>query len=210
MKKLFTVLSLAVLLGVTVPVSAAKYTIDEYLKIREENFKNNEKVELFTGEWIVGEDINPGRYVVSVESGSGNFFVYDENDSPIVNEILGTNEIGGFDIETVTIDLNEGDKIEISGLNEVMFTPYETKFLEDEITTGMWVVGADIKPGKYIATAPEGESGNLMVFDENGLPVTNEIIGVNDSFNMGVEKVQLKLQENQVIIISGLSKINIK
>jgi uncharacterized protein YlxW (UPF0749 family) len=76
-------------------------------------------VSLGPGEFVVGEDIEPGRYEVSVTSGGGNFFVYDESGWAVVNEMLGTNT--DFYVNNITINIEEGNIIKISGLNTVNF-----------------------------------------------------------------------------------------
>lgn len=75
---------------------------------------------LGTGSFYVGKDIDPGRYTVSTQSQFGNFFVYDENGIPTVNEILGTDSQA---VNNVTVDLKDGQKIEISGIQSVTFSP---------------------------------------------------------------------------------------
>lgn len=72
---------------------------------------------LYTGRWVVGEDVGSGRYVAAPKGGSGNFVVYN-NGMPKVNEILGDNGV-----KQVTINLEEGDIITVASLNEVDLTP---------------------------------------------------------------------------------------
>ncbi|MDR3586311.1 MAG: cell wall-binding repeat-containing protein [Desulfosporosinus sp.] len=72
------------------------------------------------GEYTVGIDIPAGRYVVSVNgSGSGNFVVMGTDGMPKTNEILG----GDMGVKNVTVDLNNNDVINISGMNDVVFEP---------------------------------------------------------------------------------------
>lgn len=74
--------------------------------------------QLYTGRWVVGEDIVAGRYVAAPASGNGNFVVYDALGLPKVNEILGDSGV-----KQVTADLKNGEIIVISSLNQVNFTP---------------------------------------------------------------------------------------
>jgi hypothetical protein len=75
---------------------------------------------LSAGEWEVGLDIAPGRYVVTPGSGqSGNFVVYDTTGFPDTDEVLGTAD--GLGVPTVTVTLKSGDTIDISGLSIVTF-----------------------------------------------------------------------------------------
>ncbi|WP_315119469.1 hypothetical protein [uncultured Clostridium sp.] len=76
---------------------------------------------LCSGYWFVGTTVTQGRYTVSVAKGSGNFIVYGEDGKAKVNEILGTS--GTIGVEKVTVNLKNGDIINISGLNNIKFTP---------------------------------------------------------------------------------------
>jgi hypothetical protein len=81
--------------------------------------ETKKSTKLTTGTWIVGLDIEAGRYDVTTPSGSGNFFIYNDLGLPTTNEILdATGEIG---VKQVTVTLEDGQQIEISGLNEVDF-----------------------------------------------------------------------------------------
>lgn len=74
---------------------------------------------LYSGRFTTGEDIAAGRYKAVAPSGSGNFIVYDKNNLPVTNEILG----GDLGVKDVTVDLKDGDIIAISSLNQVNLTP---------------------------------------------------------------------------------------
>ena len=69
---------------------------------------------LYTGTFIVGEDIGAGRYRVTPAPGeSGNFIT-----SGGVNEILG----GEYGVPNTTINLRNGEEIKISGMGSVTFS----------------------------------------------------------------------------------------
>ena len=80
------------------------------------SYSNNS---LYSGYWVVGTDVTSGRYTVSPIKGSGNFFVYSKGGSPKVNEILGS-DIG---VKEAVINLDDGDIINISGIESVKFSP---------------------------------------------------------------------------------------
>ena len=73
---------------------------------------------LSTGKWIVGLDIEKGKYEISSAVGTGNIFIYDKRGWPVINEILGD---GQFGVKKVTVTLEDGYLIGISGLNKVRF-----------------------------------------------------------------------------------------
>src|SRR5699024_11167898 len=125
-----------------------------------------------------------------------------EEDPLAINEILG-GEVG-FGVPSVTSTLIEGEQLEISGLSEVTFTPAETE-LRSTLTAGDWVVGLDIAAGDYVATPADGETGNFVVYDDWGLPATNEILGEDDGFS--VPEVTVSLADGDEIEISGLSEV---
>ncbi|MDR0416441.1 MAG: DUF2510 domain-containing protein [Propionibacteriaceae bacterium] len=77
---------------------------------------------LTTGRWDVGVDIPAGRYTATPADGqSGNFFVYRGSGFPLVNEILG-GELGGeYGVPNVTVNLEDGQTVVLSGLSSVTF-----------------------------------------------------------------------------------------
>lgn len=79
---------------------------------------DHKAVSLYSGRFVVGEDIGKGRYTAVPGSGTGNFIVYDKSGVAKTNEILG-----GNGVKQVTIDLNDGDIVTIVSLNQVNFTP---------------------------------------------------------------------------------------
>jgi hypothetical protein len=159
--------------------------------------------DLYAGMFVVGEDIPAGRYTIT-GVGSGNLFIYEKK-IPFVNEIL-TNDLGdfGLGVPSVTVDIKDGNEIEISGINKVVFTPAVTE-MSTTLSTGRWVVGLDIPAGTYEATCNDGESGNLFVYTGK-LPVVNEILD-KSGMGFGVEKVRVSLKDKQIIEISGLSTV---
>jgi hypothetical protein len=79
----------------------------------------NSAVTLYAGTWTVGQDLGPGSYVATPGAGqSGTFIITGEG----VNEILsGDPRLGA--VSSVTFNVQNGDVIEISGLEQVTLTP---------------------------------------------------------------------------------------
>lgn len=170
-------------------------------KEKEKPTRDNSSAKLTTlnaGKFNVGKDIPEGRYVITGNS-QGNLFV-KENEVPIVNEILGS--ANGMGVASVTTDLKDGQEIEINGISKVKFTPASTK-VSNILTTGTWVVGIDIEPGRYDAAAKKGQ-GNFFVY-RYGMPVVNEILGAANG--MGVDKVTVDLEKDDVVSISSINKV---
>ncbi|MCL2455899.1 MAG: hypothetical protein FWD18_11460 [Micrococcales bacterium] len=156
---------------------------------------------LGTGSFLVGSDVQPGRYVITPGGGeSGNLQVSSASDPLKVNEILGT--AYGLGVPSVTVDLVADDEIKISGLSSVTFTPAETS-LSNQLSAGQWIVGLDIAAGRYVVTPAEGESGNFFVYSDRGFPKVNEILGGD----FGVPSVTVSLEDGQRIKISSLSSV---
>lgn len=163
--------------------------------------------ELFTGDFEVGTDVEPGRYVITCGSGSGNLFVYN-NGMPIINEVLAASasDSFGLGVTKVEVDLAKGQTIQISGLNSVKFEP-ATIELKTKLPSGFHLVGRDVPAGSYIATAPNG-SGNFFVYGKSGMPKVNEVLG-KDDFGLSVEKVKFSVKDGEIIQISGLEIVEL-
>ena len=81
-------------------------------------------VTLHSGRWSVGEDLAPGRYVADVAPGARGFLSVDRAGIRTAMELLdGDGSDGGR--PSAALDLSIGDRIEISGLNEVVIRPAE-------------------------------------------------------------------------------------
>lgn len=165
--------------------------------VKPKSDKNTAKaVTLGAGTFTVGKDIQPGRYVIKATAGSGNLGSEGGGDEDI-NVILGDtvdNDLG--QVTSYTADLKKGEKIEISGIDQTSFTPTPSsrKFLTT-LSAGSWVVGKDIKPGRYLIKATEG-SGNLT--SSNG--DINEILGTTKDTDLGqVTEVTTDLSDGQIL-----------
>lgn len=173
-----------------------------------ETFINTaESVEIFSGDFEVGTDVKAGRYSITCDSGSGNFFVYN-GEMPYINEILTTSidDTLGMGVTRIEVDLTDGQILQVSGINNVQLEPAKIE-QKTSLVAGYHLIGRDVPEGSYIATAPKG-SGNFFVFDKNGFPKTNEILG-KDDYGMAVEKVKVSLKKGDVIQISGLELVEL-
>ena len=75
---------------------------------------------LYAGTFTVGQDVAAGRYVVTPGAGqSGNFSTSGGSD---YNEILGSDK-SLSEVPSLSVTLNKGDVIAISGMSQVTFTP---------------------------------------------------------------------------------------
>ena len=205
MKKLFLIL-VTIFMTSSYSTGVLSAEIKDYENLIAAS-SGKEPVELFSGTWMVGEDIDLGRYEITTTNGqSGNIFIKKDGSSSYVNDILGDSS---HSVDRISIYLTGGEEIEIIGIDPVIFTPIEAGKDLTEIHSGNWIVGLDVEPGTYIATTIPGDSGNLFVHDENGRTVVNEILGTTE-FGSGVERVQLKLKEGYEIHIMSLKQVNLE
>lgn len=153
-----------------------------------------EKVTLGSGTYTVGKDIKPGRYVITSTNGSGNLTSKGSGD---INIILGQSEDDDAgQVTSYTTTLKKDEKIKIDGIQSTLFTPTPSKrSYQTTLTAGKWVVGKDIKPGRYEIKATKG-SGNLT--SDNG--DINEILGTSaDSDNGQVTKTTQTLHDGETL-----------
>lgn len=156
---------------------------------------------LGAGTFTVGVDVPPGRYVITPKPGeSGNISASTQDDPVAIDEILGKTLDG---VPSVTATLTKGESVQISGLSQVTFTPAKTR-LATTLSTGEWRVGLDIRPGRYVAAPASGESGNFTVYDTDGFPAVDEILGKAAD---GVPNVTVTLTNGEEIDISGIATV---
>ena len=166
--------------------------------------KNTAKaVTLGAGKYKVGRDIKPGRYVIKAVKGSGNL----SNSDFTINVILG-NDADGDQLTSFTTNLVKNDKIKIDWIESTSFTPTPDKYTyKTKISAGIWLVGLDIKPGRYVIRPIKGR-GNLISEDGSDDNL-NEILG-KDTEKGQVSKVTADLTAGEVILstieLIGLSK----
>lgn len=119
--------------------------------------KNTAKaVTLGAGKYKIGRDIKPGRYVIRALKGSGNISNSDASINIILGETADDDQITSF-----TTNLQKGDKLDISGIESTSFKPVTKYSFQKSLSAGNWLVGRDIKPGRYVIKPVTG-SGNLI------------------------------------------------
>lgn len=140
-----------------------------------------------------GKDIEPGRYVIKAIQGSGNLTSTGSGD---INVILGqTVDNTSGQVDSYTTDLKSGTKVKIEGINQTSFTPVTNRQFLTQLTAGQWVVGKDIKAGRYKVVATQG-SGNFHSSDGD----INEILGTTADDTTGqVKSVTVNLHKGEVI-----------
>jgi RNA polymerase subunit RPABC4/transcription elongation factor Spt4 len=152
---------------------------------------------LGAGTFAGGKDVPVGLYDVTAGDQSGNF---------IVSGTDTYDEIFGQGVTKVRAQISDGDKVELSGLSNVIFTPVLTPFVTTHMPVtlyaGTFTVGQDIGAGSYVATTKAGSTGNFIVSGSNSV---DEILGQNGAG--GVPSVTTDLSDGDVITISGLGSV---
>lgn len=180
-------------------ISMAIYFIKEG-NISRDNSSAKETI-LSAGSFECGKDISKGRYICKAIDGEVGVQVFKENDiDPEVVDVLNSN--GDRGVRTLTFSLDAGDTIIIDN-PKVKFTPTETK-LSDKLTTGIWEVGIDIKPGKYIAKAKDGD-GILTIYN-NKKSILN--VNLDSSGKNGMKQIECTLNKGDIINIGLINEID--
>lgn len=135
------------------PTSSSKKSNDTKPVVEKNTAK---AVTLGAGKYKIGRDIKPGRYVIRALKGSGNI----SNSDASINIILGTTA-DDDQITSFTTNLQKGDKLDISGIESTSFKPVTKYSFQKSLSAGNWLVGRDIKPGRYVIKPVTG-SGNLI------------------------------------------------
>lgn len=123
-------------------------------------------VVLTTGNFIVGKDIDAGRYTVTNPNtdDAGNFIVYGpedaEGNAPLkFNEIVGDSDNA---VESVVVDLADDDLVQIKGTTSLLFTP---------ITSEGDVPAADEGNGEEAAGIGDGVEATNQQLPDTGTTV---------------------------------------
>ena len=167
---------------------------------------------LVPGTYKVGSEIKPGRYSITSSDGSSGNISSTPKESlhgDGINEILGSDPTMA-QVPSVNATLRKGDKVKIEGLTSATFTPVKKRHKKNKssLTTGFWIVGKDIKKGKYTVTPAEGQSGNFVVIPKSAFgDSTNEVLG-DDTDMSQVPKVNVNLHKGDKVEVSGMTQVS--
>ncbi|WP_066874637.1 hypothetical protein [Clostridium mediterraneense] len=163
------------------------------------NNSDAKPVTLNSGTYYVGKQINQGIYITEADS-SGKVELYNSKGNKVFEETI--KEDGNSVPNKSVIILKDGDKLVISGMNKLSFTPYKRQY-RDVLNQGIWQVGENVKPGNYMIEIPSGV-GVISVSDAMGMPIFNEL--VNNSVS---QSVKISLVKGDNINIMGLSGVKL-
>lgn len=156
--------------------------------------KQGQTTTLGSGKWVVGKNIKPGHYRITTTSGEGN--VMGETKADLNIMLSATPDSDNTYLTNYETYLYKGDKIDIEGLQNVQFTAIRKgkDISGGQLPAGNYVVGLDIKPGRYKIKAVAG-NGNLTTDDGE----VNEMFGTDTSDDMYVNETTQNLKEGQIL-----------
>ena len=152
-----------------------------------------QEVNLPSGQYTVGNEIQIGRYVCTLAEGTGTITIYDENNEMLFCEIIGSDD--NFQgVSSLTVDLKYDYVIDINSDN-LSFIPVNTE-KKDVLSAGNWIVGMDIDEGTY-ALSGDTANGSIIINRSGG---EQEILDLNSNN-------KVKLEDNDEILIFGIDEI---
>lgn len=167
-----------------------------------------EAVTLDEGVHDVGKDIEPGRYLVTVDSGYGNIYVKDEEDRGVIGETIDEGIEGNEDrVTQFAVFLDDGYSLEIDYVENMNFTPYETEAV-DNIFPGQWVAGEDFPAGVYDIRLPEtGATGSLEVTAHPEYNKSRHTLGSSEYG--GMTEFTMSFEEGDVISLRYIPEVTL-
>ena len=75
---------------------------------------------------------------------------------------------------------------------------------ETILKPGIYKGGIDIAEGRYIVTPTNGGYGNFIIYDLEGMPLINDVLGVINE-EAGVESITCSIDAGQEITINGVT-----
>jgi len=167
-----------------------------------------EETTLESGTHEVGEDIPEGRYVITADTGIGHIFINNDEDTTVLSTTLnGEEEAEDYGSGKVIAFLEEGQSIEIDGLENVNFSPHETGEVS-ELFTGMWVAGEDFPAGVYEITAEDGSQfGTLETYTHPDRIKARYSLG--DSEYGGMSSFVTSFEEGDIVLLRNYPSVTI-
>ena len=152
-----------------------------------------QEVNLPSGKYTVGNEIQIGRYVCTLAEGTGTITIHNENNEMLFCEIIGSDD--NFQgVSSLTVDLKYDYVIDINSDN-LSFIPVNTE-KKDVLSAGNWIVGMDIDEGTYVLSG-DTTNGSIIVSRSNG---EQEILDLNANS-------KVKLEDNDEILIFGIDEV---
>ena len=183
------------------PIMRSSTVVVQSMNQVDSNIDNSKAkaVTLTEGEFTVGKEIQEGMYIADTKA-SGSITVFNSNGEKIQEAVI-TDKGLSIPVKSIFI-LNNGEKVKITGMKQVLFTPYVRDF-KTVLNTGSYEVGRNIKQGNYIMEIPSG-NGSVTVTDPVGIPIYSQILN-----NQGAQSIKITLANEDNVIINGINGIHL-
>lgn len=168
-----------------------------------------EETTLGEGKHKVGSDIPPGRYMITTENPEerGNVFIYNEEDLTELNAIIAGEEAEISGASKAVTFLDEDYSIEIMGMENIVFAPYETDDV-NELIPGKWVVGQDFPAGVYDLSLEEtDEFGTLQVGNQPDQSKARYSLGSTEYG--GMTEFTASFEEGDIVELEHIPKVTL-
>lgn len=210
MKKLIVLTSCIISLSAVLPVGNINAN-----NVKQEVLSKNSIVK-DDGVIRVGKEIKPGRYQITSNQDSGevetvtnssDWYSFDVN----LAAPSGVDDTYSKQIQSITCDLKKGETIKCDDydVKALKFTPVKKRANKNttSLSCGQWVVGKDLKPGKYKFTVTdkniEDSKSDITIHNDEGekqyLPADSksfkatvhkgDVIEVDDINNVQLQKL---------------------
>lgn len=168
-------------------------------------------VELKNGTYEVGKDLEPGHYTISSKNNKGYIEIKTAEDWSFEEEFgkdYGTEDKPT--IPNITTYLTEGDKINLDKTELVTFEPKHQTYT-NPISTGIWIVGKDVKPGKYKihTTFRHDIGGNFKIYNKDGNLDKEFILAGKESDRTDDTEGTATLKSGQVLILNHMYSVSL-
>ncbi|PNZ70890.1 hypothetical protein CD128_00655 [Staphylococcus croceilyticus] len=173
---------------------------------------NLKTVSLKDGYYEVGKDIEPGHYEIRSRDNKGYIAIKAKTDDRSLNEQFGTN-YGTKNkpiVPSVTTYLFKGDKISLDNTNLTTFKQIENKKLY-KLSTGMWIVGKDVEPGKYkVHLTYSREYGGIVKILTYNFNDKSDFLSGEEVEDIGIKEFEVELKENEDFIVHHIYSITLE
>lgn len=168
-------------------------------------------VELKNGTYEVGKDLEPGHYTISSKNNKGYIEIKTVEDWSFEEEFgkdYGTEDKPT--IPTITTYLTDGDKVNLDKIDLVTFEPKHQTYT-NPISTGIWIVGKDVKPGKYKihTTFSHDIGGNFKIFNKDGSLDKEYILAGKEADRPEDTEGTATLKSGQILILNHMYSVSL-
>lgn len=173
---------------------------------------NLKTVSLKDGYYEVGKDIEPGHYEIRSKENKGYIAIKSKINDWSLNEQFGTNynTTDTSKVPFVTTYLLKGDKISLDNTNLTTFKQIENKKM-NKMSTGTWIVGKDIEPGKYkVHLTYSREYGGKVKVVSYDLNDKEYFLSGEEADDIGVKEFEVELKENDDFIIHHIYSVTLE